>query len=113
VNKYPTKKDNHEVRKTDHHEPEVIEPSYGKSPFFSFRYSYKEMCSFGGKTYIRSEERRFENGRFESEEFEGTMDQSVYLNAVREMQSFFLNQTAAFMKMLFSFFPFSTKDQDK
>lgn len=114
MKKYPTKKVDNEITKADRYDVEIIEPSFNQNSFFSFRYSYKSISSFGGKTYIKSKEQRFENGKFETEEFEGTTDGNVYNNMFSEMQNYFSNQVSAFLKPLSSFFlPFSTKDKDR
>lgn len=90
----------------------VIGPPPEGRPFFSFRYSYKQVSCVGGKTYIKSKESRFEGGKFESEEFEGTTDQGVYVDALRETQKYLLNQTALYLKQLSFFLPFSINRKD-
>ncbi len=52
----------------------ISKPAFKFGPFISFRYSSRSMVSFGGKTYIKAKEKRFENGKLEQEEFEGTID---------------------------------------
>ena len=79
---------------------EILDPVKKSHPFISFRYSYKSISSIGGKTHIKSKEKSFENGKFESEEFEGTMDGNVYSNMVGEMQKRIWGQVAAFLKPL-------------
>jgi hypothetical protein len=79
---------------------EILEPVKKSHPFISFRYSYKSVSSVGGKTHIKSKEKSFENGKFQSEEFEGTMDGNVYSNMVGEMQKRIWSQIAAFLKPL-------------
>lgn len=100
MNKYLVKKVKTDVKEADQGD---IEPSAYKSPFISFRYSYTSISSSGGKTHIKAKERRFENGKFESEEFEGTTDGSMYNNAAKELQDNFLNQVSGFYKNLLSF----------
>jgi primase-polymerase (primpol)-like protein len=100
MNKYLVKKAKTEVEEADEGD---IEPSAYKSPFISFRYSYTSISSSGGKTHIKAKGRRFENGKFDSEEFEGTMNGSMYNNAVKELQDNFLNQVSGFYKNLLSF----------
>jgi hypothetical protein len=79
---------------------EILEPVKKANPFISFRYSYKSVSSIGGKTHIKSKEKSFENGKFQSEEFEGTVDGNVYSNMVVEMQKRIWSQVAAFLKPL-------------
>ncbi len=78
--------------------------------FISFRYSYKSMSSFGGKTYIRSKEQRFENGKMETEEFEGVAEGDFCTHTVREMQNMFVRQVESFFKTMTFFLPFSPKE---
>ena len=81
--------------------------------FFSFRYSFKEVSLSGDKTHIRAKEHRFEDGKFQSEEFEGTMDASVYQDALRQTQGQVAGQVRAVMNLLSSFFPFSSRSKEK
>ena len=45
-------------------------------------------------------ETRFEDGRFKSEECEGTVDRQVYQQMVNEAQSYFLNQMAGVARLM-------------
>jgi hypothetical protein len=79
-----------------------------ENSFYSFRYSSRTMTFSGGRTYVRASEKRFENGRLESEEFEGEMDSSVYFDNVENMQRQFMEVFQSFFKpltSLMSFFP--------
>jgi hypothetical protein len=86
---------------------EILVPVKKTNPFISFRYSYKSVSSIGGKTHIKSKEKSFENGKFQSEEFEGTLDGNVYSSMVGEMQKRILGQLAVFLK------PFGLIGKDK
>ncbi len=90
--------------------PTVVEEG---SEFFSFRYSYKEVSLSGGRARIRSREHRFEDGKFQSEEFDGTMDESVYHSAVEQTRDLLVNQTGGFLKLFSAFLPFSPRSRDK
>ncbi|HPL68073.1 MAG TPA: hypothetical protein PLG94_16190 [Smithellaceae bacterium] len=90
---------------------EILDPVQQASPFFSFRYSYKEISSDGGRTRIRSKEKSFENGKFKSEEFEGTLPGNIYFNMVGEMQKMFFNQFSTLMKPFSLLLPFGSKDR--
>lgn len=108
------KKDRHEIfRNSATHDVEILDPVEKASPFLSFRYSYKEISSGGGKTHIRSKEKSFENGKFKSEEFEGTLPGNVYVNMVGEMQKLFFNQISALMKPFSRLLPFGSRDKDR
>lgn len=74
------------------------------NPFYSFRFSSKSMTFDGSKTYIQSKEARFENGKFDSQEFEGVMDGNVYMKAVADMQNLMIQHMNSFVKQVSSFF---------
>jgi hypothetical protein len=78
-------------------------PLTSRNAFFSFRYSYTEVSSQGGNLHVRRKDTRFVGGKLISEECEGTLDRAAYDNAVREAQSYFLNQMANFMQMFLPF----------
>ncbi|MGD0276083.1 MAG: hypothetical protein ABSB79_08505 [Syntrophales bacterium] len=109
------KKDRNEiVKRPAKHEVEILDPVQNAPPFISFRYSYKEVSSYGGKTRIKSREKSFENGKYKSQEFEGTLDGNVYSNMVGEIQKHFLNEMTVLMKQFSMFLPFGkAKDKDK
>jgi len=92
---------------------EVLNPVRQASPFVSFRYSYKEVSSDGVNTLIKSKEKSFENGKFKSEEFEGTLPGSVYTNMAAEMQRLFMDQITAVLKPFSMFLPPVLKNKDK
>ena len=104
---------NEVVQKPEDHDVEVFNPMGKAFPFISFHYSYREISSGEGQTYVRSRERSFENGKFKAEEFEGTLPGSVYLNMVGEMQKVFFNQLSALMQPFSMFLPFVSKDKEK
>jgi hypothetical protein len=89
---------NKDIGKASRGEIEVLEPTQNMSPFISFHYSYKEISSVNGQTQIRSKEKRFVNGKLESEEFEGTLGGHVYDRMVSDMQRHFFNQMEALLK---------------
>lgn len=102
------KKTGNAIKDTDR--IERIEGFGNTGSFISFRYSCKSMSSFGGKTYIRSKEQRFENGKMETEEFEGVAEGDFCTHAVREMQNIFVKQVESFFKTLSYFLPFSPRE---
>ena len=108
-------KDSHQLLKRPaEHDIEIHDRGQNNSPFISFRYSCREVSSSGGRTHIRSKDKSFENGKFKSEEFEGTLDGNVYSDLVDAMQKHFLNQMALFMKPFSMFLPFGrSRDKDK
>lgn len=72
----------------------------GESPFFSFRYSYRELSSRDGKTHIKTRECRFEDGKLTAEEFEGTTGPEAYTDAVTAMHRLMQQQTALLLQPL-------------
>ena len=76
---------------------------------FSFTYSHREISESGGRTRIRSRTYRLENGKFESEEFDGTLDGAVYFNAVDQAHELMLARTRDFLGLFSAFLPFSSK----
>jgi hypothetical protein len=52
----------------------------------SFRYSYRSIETTGDRAHLKASERRFEDGRFEAEDFEGTLEGGAYVKAVQELQ---------------------------
>jgi len=97
-------------------EPKAIksdQPAPLASPFFSFRYSYSEISSVGGKTYVRAKQSRFENGKLTSEEFEGVTDGRHYEDAVRGMQNLMFSRMTAFFKLFSAFLPTAPTKKNK
>jgi hypothetical protein len=114
MRKAVTRKDaSKDIEKSHRGEIEVLESVQKMSPFISFHYSYKEISSVNGQTQIRSKEKRFVNGKFESEEFEGTLGGHVYERIASDMQKYFFNQMDAFLKPFSMFLPFGFRDDKK
>ncbi len=81
--------------------------------FVSFRYSFKEVSLAGGKTRIRAQEHRFEDGKFSSEEFEGTVDGAVYEDAAKQARDFVAGQISSVWGLFSAFLPFSSRPKAK
>jgi len=116
---YPARKEKDELIERDDAEVtparrQDLERTVSPFGFFSFRYSYREISNRGGRIHLRSKERRYENGRLESEEFEGTMERGPsFYELHNEIQKRFLQQMNSLLKSL-PFFAFSPwKDRDK
>lgn len=103
MNKYLVKHGATDLEKAAEKDVRAMEPRSG----FSFRYAYREVSLSGGTTRIRSREHRFKDGKFESEEFDGTMDGAVYHDAVKMTQDLLKSQVNSFIKLLAVFSPFS------
>lgn len=68
---------------------------------FVFRYSRTEISSQGGQIHVKKNETRYANGKFTSEECEGTLDRAAYDGIVRQTQDYFLNRVANFIKLFY------------
>ncbi len=97
------------AEKANTQEIEVLEPVGRMSPFISFHYSYREVSSVNGRTRIRSKQKRFTNGKLESEEFEGTLHGDVYDRMAYDMQKFFFHQLDVILKPISMFLPFGPR----
>ena len=106
MEKYPVSKINNDLDHADRKaEMEILNPVTRRNPFISFRYSYREVSSAGGKTYLKAKEKSFENGKFKSEEFEGVAPGNLYGNMATEIQKMFLGQITSVMKAFTAFLP--------
>ncbi len=84
-----------------------------KSPFISFSYSYKSMYYADGKTHVKAKEERFVDGRFDSQEFEGTLEGHTYNNALEEIHKSFTSNLLSFFNSSFLLPFFRDKDGKK
>jgi len=103
MNHWPVKKDMKKDVMRQDGKVEVLNPAAEKQSFVRFSYSYKSMSFADGKTHIQSRKQRFQNGKFESEEFEGTAEGDLYSAMAKQMQQAFHNQISCFFRP-FSFF---------
>ncbi|MBW6486302.1 MAG: hypothetical protein K0B01_09160 [Syntrophobacterales bacterium] len=87
---------------------EILNPVKRNSPFLSFRYSYREVSSVGGNTYVKAKEKKFENSKFTSEEFEGVAPGN---HLAAEMQQMFFGQIASLVKAFTAFLPGVKRDK--
>jgi len=114
MEKTPIRRSNTNIEPADRKtEMEILDPVQRMNPFISFKYSSREISSTGGKTYVKAKEKSFVDGKFKSEEFEGTLDSNVYSNMVGEMQKLFFNQLSALMKPFSLLLPFVSRDKDR
>src|SRR5262245_15797911 len=87
-----------------------VPPSFGGG-WLSFTYSHREISSAGGQPRVRSRDIRFENGKLESESFEGTLGAAAYVQAVEQAQKLVAAQTSAFLSFFSAFLPPASKDK--
>lgn len=73
---------------------EVSTPVPRTDGFFSFRYTYTEVWSQGGRTRVKAKQARLEDGKLSTEAFEGELGPGVYDQAVRQAQRLVLDQMA-------------------
>ena len=85
-------------------------PSFGNG-FFTYRYSCRSIATDGEKTYVTGREQRFENGRLETEEFEGTTGADAFTGAVAQMQKMMARQMELFFKPFSMLLPY--EDDEK
>lgn len=91
-------------------------PTLPDSPFhsvFTFRHSRTELSVRGGDAHVKRSETRYENGKFVTEECEGTVDRAAYDRMVDQTQQYFIDQTNQAVKMFFQPFASSTRKRDE
>ena len=74
-------------------------------PFFSFRYSYSEISICDGKAHVKSKKARFEDGKLQTEIFEGELPRRAYDDTVRRAQQQFLDQAELFWRSMSALLP--------
>ena len=97
----------------DEGEVEILGEEKRATPFISFHYSYQEISSVNGRTRVRSKKKQFVDGKFESEEFEGTLGGHVYEHMAYGLHRNFFRQIGALLKPFSVFFPFMPGDPKK
>ena len=102
MSKYPLKVTSKKtaLRKADPGAVEVATPVPRSGGFFSFRYSYTEFSSQGGRTRVKAKQARLEDGKLSTEAFEGELDGDVYDEVVRQAQQQLLGQTAWLLRSM-------------
>lgn len=83
------------------------------SGFFSFTYTYRELSNSDGKTQMRGQQVRYENGKLSSEEFEGTGDARVYDQAVESMQNLVVDSMNIFLSTFSAMLPMNSRKRDQ
>lgn len=87
-------------------------PVHPLGSFFTFRYSCTEVSAQGGHAHVKHRETRFENGKFVTEECEGTVDGAAYDRMVEQTQQYFAEQMNQAMRMFFlPFAPRRNRDE--
>ncbi|MGE0085609.1 MAG: hypothetical protein AB7S75_14455 [Desulfococcaceae bacterium] len=112
MNYYPVKKDMKKDVMRQDGKVEVLNPVQNRSSFASFSYSYKSMSFADGKTRIQSRKQSFRDGKFESEEFEGTAEGDFCTVMATQMENAFRTQISSFFRP-FSFLPPFSPEEDK
>lgn len=98
MEKHLQTKENKDVQQKPPNTLDLMRPISPFWPFISFRYSSRTLYCDGEKTHIKAREETLRNGRFTSEEFEGTTDKGVYEEMIQEMQRAFFKQMELFFK---------------
>ena len=81
--------------------PAPVPPANPWNAFFTFRYSYTEVSARGGEAHVKRRETRFEDGKFVTEECEGTVNREAYDRMVDQTQQYFIEQMNQAMKMFY------------
>ncbi len=114
MNHYPVRKDMKKDVMRQDGKVEVLNHVQNRSSFASFSYSYKSMSFADGKTRIQSRKENFRDGKFESEEFEGTAEGDFCTAMAKQMEQAFRTQISAFFRPFSFFLPFSAeKDKEE
>ena len=80
--------------------------------FFSFQYTFTEITAGDRTARVKSHRARYENGRLQSERFEGEVDRQGYERTLSKAQRHFAEQTANMLRSVFSFFPLPRSGRD-
>ncbi len=88
----PTKRPRRKVRKAA-----VVDVEPAPARFVSFRYSSMEVSLVDGRTRVKSRQAHFQDGKLESEAFEGELDRTAYEQMVRRTERHFLGALALFL----------------
>lgn len=79
---------------------EVATPAPRYGSFISFRYSYTEFSSQGGRTRVKAKQARLDDGKLSTETFEGELDGNVYDEVVHHAQQQVLGQAAWLLRSM-------------
>ena len=75
-----------------------------RSPWLSFRYAYRSITADEGseQAHVVAREARFEDGKLETEELEGTLDRRAAAELLGEMQRLLHERVTALLRPLSS-----------
>ena len=84
--------------------PAEVEGQQGRprSPWLSFRYSYRSVTADEERAHVVAREARFEDGRLETEELEGTLDRRAAAEILGAMQRLLHERASALLRPLSS-----------
>ncbi len=91
-------------------------PAFPATPwnsFFTFRYCRTEVSARGENAHVQRRETRFEDGRFVTEECEGTVGRDAYERMVAQTQQVFIEQMNQAMKMFYLPFGMSRRPPEE
>jgi hypothetical protein len=111
MSKLPVKRRKAEIRNAEDPSYEVLAPEQRDSfgPFFSFSFSHTEMSLQGGRARVKSRSARFEDGKLETQTFEGELDRRAFDEFVDQSQRLVAQQASMFLRSLSWFLPFAGK----
>ena len=123
MSNYPVKRKARPIRTVEGERPvRIVEgdivdlpvPTAKASAGFSFRYSYAEFSAVGNSARFKAKHARYENGKLTAESFEGELDPRTHERLISDVQRFFADQTALYLKAFGSLLmPFNrNRDRD-
>ncbi len=81
---------------------EIAAPEPRHGGFVSFRYSYTEVSSQGGRTRVKTKQAQLEDGKLSTEAFEGELDGNVFDEIVQHTRQQVLGQAAWLLRSISS-----------
>ncbi|HVN35074.1 MAG TPA: hypothetical protein VMU96_07460 [Casimicrobiaceae bacterium] len=95
----PVKRKSRSVRAV---EGGVVDPptpvSRRRGTGFSFRYTYAEFSAVGSSAQFKAKRARYEDGRLTAESIEGELDPALHARLIDDVQRFFVDQTALYLR---------------
>jgi hypothetical protein len=100
-----------EICEADNTSYEVLAPEQRDTSgqFFSFSFSHTEVSLQRGRTRVKSRSARFEDGKLETQTFEGELDRRAYDQVVDHSQRLLTQQASMLLQSLSWFLPFARK----
>jgi hypothetical protein len=98
MSNHPVKRKTRQVRTVEGDVVDLPVPTAKGNARFSFRYSYAEFSAVGNSAQFKAKRARYENGKLTAESFEGELDRQSHERLMSDVQRFFADQTALYLK---------------